>query len=315
MSVVYNRTVVVNNASRWDAVNDELEKIQTALTDALSRSGAAPNAMADTLDMGDNDILNVGTISVDDLLIDGAQVPSLDDLAEAYAGYLADLNDVVDDADDQFNVYLGQAAQAVTDAETAETNAQGHESAASDYADEAENWANYPEDQLVPEGNQVDEYSAFHWAQKAAEEAAGVNLPSVAGGDSGKFLQVNSGETGYELVDFYETNTADFSADGAGEFSAGTCYLTRIGNQVTLHFEDIALTSPSTSATTLAGFVPSSYAPNSSFGVDAVLQSNANGTENVGVLANGQIQFTAIDWAGVSKNVEVGDCSVTYIIS
>lgn len=33
-------------------------------------------------------------------------------------------------------------------------------------------WAQYPEDSLVPEGNQADEYSAYHWAQKAEAEAS-----------------------------------------------------------------------------------------------------------------------------------------------
>lgn len=36
----------------------------------------------------------------------------------------------------------------------------------------ASNWATYPENQLVPGGNLVDEYSAYHWAQKAAQNAA-----------------------------------------------------------------------------------------------------------------------------------------------
>lgn len=38
----------------------------------------------------------------------------------------------------------------------------------------AQHWAIYPEDQLVPEGNLVDEYSAYHWAQKAIAAAATV---------------------------------------------------------------------------------------------------------------------------------------------
>lgn len=47
--------------------------------------------------------------------------------------------------------------------------------AAPDYATEAYNWAQYPEDSLVPEGNMVDEYSAYHWAQKAADSASGTS--------------------------------------------------------------------------------------------------------------------------------------------
>ena len=42
---------------------------------------------------------------------------------------------------------------------------------ASDSATEAYNWAQYTEDSLVPEGNLVDEYSAYHYAQKAGDSA------------------------------------------------------------------------------------------------------------------------------------------------
>lgn len=38
--------------------------------------------------------------------------------------------------------------------------------------EEAKNWANYPEDQLVPEGDLVDDYSALHHAAKADDSAA-----------------------------------------------------------------------------------------------------------------------------------------------
>lgn len=57
--------------------------------------------------------------------------------------------------------------------------------AAPGFATEAEHWAQYPEDSLVPEGNGVNEYSAYHWAQKAAAVAVGngaaLSLLGVAG--------------------------------------------------------------------------------------------------------------------------------------
>lgn len=74
-------------------------------------------------------------------------------------------------------------------AEVFVTESQGFASAAdtsaskaADSATEAENWANRPEDSLVPEGDGVDDYSALHWAKKAegfkdtAETAAGYQL-------------------------------------------------------------------------------------------------------------------------------------------
>lgn len=198
MAVTYARTEVVNNASRWDAVNDEFAKIEAALVNALSRAGTAPNTMSSTLDMGDNDIINVGVISVDDLFIDGAQVPSLVDLAEAYAGYIAaldaayngyvaSLNTIVTDADTQFNLYLTQAAASVTSAQTAQTAAETAQSLA--------------------EAAQV----AAEAAQAAAEAAAaGVNLPSINPGDAGKYLEVNATEDGFDLVVVNRTAPAGF---------------------------------------------------------------------------------------------------------
>ena len=46
-----------------------------------------------------------------------------------------------------------------------DTFAQGEDTA--DARDESRNWANYPEDQLVPEGDQVDDYSAMHHSSKS----------------------------------------------------------------------------------------------------------------------------------------------------
>lgn len=53
--------------------------------------------------------------------------------------------------------FAGAAESSATDAETAAT--------------ESENWANNPEDVLVPEGDGVDDYSALHWAKKAEADA------------------------------------------------------------------------------------------------------------------------------------------------
>lgn len=64
-------------------------------------------------------------------------------------------------------------------AETAETGAQTAEAGslvnagnAADSATEAQEWANHPEDVLVPSGDLVDDYSALHHRNKAAASAA-----------------------------------------------------------------------------------------------------------------------------------------------
>lgn len=73
MSIKYDRVSVspgVNVASR---INQELQKIQEALERALDRLGDSPNAMESDLDMGLNDIINVNSIDIKKLLVDGKE--------------------------------------------------------------------------------------------------------------------------------------------------------------------------------------------------------------------------------------------------
>jgi len=55
-------------------VNTNFQRIESALEDALSRSGDTPNTMGADLDMNGNDILNVDNIDVNVLTIDGIPV-------------------------------------------------------------------------------------------------------------------------------------------------------------------------------------------------------------------------------------------------
>lgn len=55
-------------------INSNFQAIDTALQDAVSRSGQAPNQMDADLDMNGNDILNVDNIDVNVLTIDGVPV-------------------------------------------------------------------------------------------------------------------------------------------------------------------------------------------------------------------------------------------------
>lgn len=175
-------------------LNTNFTNIETALDKCLSRDGESPNSMNADIDLNSNDLLNVGTANIDTLLVDGAQLPSLSDIQAEFASGQTTIN------------------ASVTAAQTAETNAETAETNAETAATEAEHWANYPEDSLVPEGDGVDDYSALHWANKAAASAAGVNLPSVTTGDDEKMLKVNDTEDGYEL--FSQIATAQI-ADNA----------------------------------------------------------------------------------------------------
>lgn len=65
------------------------------------------------------------------------------------------------------------AATSESNASTSEGNASTSETNAAASATTANEWAVTAEDTLVPSGNMVDEYSAYHWAQKAQEYATG----------------------------------------------------------------------------------------------------------------------------------------------
>lgn len=125
-----------------------------------------------------------------------------------------------------------------------------------DRVDWAEEWAINPEDDPVSVaagGDDSTTFSSLHWAAKsddsataaaasasaastsetnaaaseaaAAASAAGVNLPPILGGDAGDFLQVNVGETGYDLITFPSASaTVEGSIELAtqAEVDAGT---------------------------------------------------------------------------------------------
>lgn len=72
-------TVVAESAVTINANND---KIATAFDNTLSRDGSSPNQMGADLDMNNNDILNVGSIDVDSLTINGNTVTDLVEAAQ-----------------------------------------------------------------------------------------------------------------------------------------------------------------------------------------------------------------------------------------
>lgn len=75
-------------------LNQNFTDIETALENTLSRDGTSPNQMESDLDMNGSDVINVGTLSADDVLIAGQSLLSLSSGA----------------ADVEANVILAQAA-------------------------------------------------------------------------------------------------------------------------------------------------------------------------------------------------------------
>ena len=81
-----------NSSTFTTNVNTNFDDVATLLDSFLSRTDSTnPNYMDVVLDMNSNDINNAGTIRCDVLLIDNAQIPSLEDIQEAHADYLATL--------------------------------------------------------------------------------------------------------------------------------------------------------------------------------------------------------------------------------
>lgn len=72
-----------------DSLNNNFAAIEAALDACLSRTGETPNSMSADLDMNSNDIINLNSLSVDTLLVDGEEVPSLSDIQSTYADTVA----------------------------------------------------------------------------------------------------------------------------------------------------------------------------------------------------------------------------------
>lgn len=178
MGKVYTPENVGSGFNTSNSLNTNFTNIETALEDTISRSGVTPNAMSANLDMNDNDLLNVGTIDVDTLLVDGAQVPSLEDVATAFTDGQAIIDASIVAGQADIDATIVEAETARDDAQTAQANAE------------------------TAETNSETAQTAAEVAQAAAEAAAaGVTLPSITIADADKLLTVNSAGDAYETGD------------------------------------------------------------------------------------------------------------------
>ena len=110
-----------------------------------------------------------------------------------------------------------------TAAALSETNAGISETNAAGSAQAAEDWAIYPEDSLVPAssgGNEVDEYSAYHWAQKAQ------SFSGLPAGTAGQILHYNGAWVATSIITV---------ASGAG-----TAATFDPGSSQTLYYNNVA---------------------------------------------------------------------------
>lgn len=97
----------LTNSSNINAINQNWDAIQTAFDNTLSLDGSTPNAMNSDIDLNGNSLLNVDTLDVDGLTLNGQTVTGLATVPEwrsAWAsgqGYI--VNDLVKTAG---NVYI-----------------------------------------------------------------------------------------------------------------------------------------------------------------------------------------------------------------
>lgn len=80
INVTLGQLTTLNNTSILGQSNTNFNTIQTALTDAVSRSGQSPNAMESSLDMNSNQIINLpapGTVNSPARLIDVTSNPTI----------------------------------------------------------------------------------------------------------------------------------------------------------------------------------------------------------------------------------------------
>ena len=66
----------LNNNSLLIAINSNNDAIQTSFENTLSLDGSTPNAMGADLDMNNNDINNVSTLTADDVIVNGFSIAS-----------------------------------------------------------------------------------------------------------------------------------------------------------------------------------------------------------------------------------------------
>lgn len=172
-----------------DAFNAVLEKIEDEFSDKVLYRDNPPgtaNAMTTDLDLGGNDVNNVGAINAEEFVVNGVDVnQAIEDVEAQIAAIPAETQGYRDeaiaarDAAEASEVAAGLSEDA---AAASETNAAGSASTATTqaglaagYADEAENWANADEDVQVETGK----YSAKHFSAKAegfADDAAATKL-------------------------------------------------------------------------------------------------------------------------------------------
>lgn len=101
-------TTVASGYQSTTTINNNIQNLRDAFDNTISRDGSSPNEMLSDLDMNSNDILNVNSISVEELIIDNLNLSTVVQETAANAAAAAASYDSFDDR------YLGPKTTAPT---------------------------------------------------------------------------------------------------------------------------------------------------------------------------------------------------------
>ncbi len=97
----------LTNSSNINVINQNWDAIEEAFDNTISRDGSTPNTMSGDLDLNGNALLNVGTIDVNNLTLDGQTVTDLASVPEWRGAWLTGTSYVKNDLVKQSgNVYI-----------------------------------------------------------------------------------------------------------------------------------------------------------------------------------------------------------------
>src|SRR5690554_3083610 len=163
---------------------------------------------------------------------------------------------------------------------------------------EAYNWAQYPVDDLVPEGNGVDEYSAYHYSVKAegSADAAAISESNASDSEDAADTSATNASNSASAAATSESNAATSESNAASSESAAATSESNAANS-----ETNAANSASAAASSATSASNSASQASQSETNAAQSETNAAQSETNAAASEAKAQ----DWAEEDEDVEV----------
>tara|TARA_R110001606_G_scaffold46991_2_gene119981 strand:- start:4001 stop:6037 length:2037 start_codon:yes stop_codon:yes gene_type:complete len=309
-------TTIASGYYSRTALNTNFTSIDTAFDNTLSLDGSAPNAMAADLDLGTNDLLNVGTIN-------GASATGLSAGLTTVAGISADISTVSGISADVTTVAgvsaevaaspanAAAAATSASNAATSETNASNSASASASSATDSANSA-------AAAASALDSFDDRYLGSKAVEPTLDNDGDALVAGalyfnsaanemrvyDGANWIAATSAGSASLILYEYTATSSQTTFSGADDNAATMSYtagnIQVVMNGVILDPSDFTATS-GTSVVLAVGAATSDilnvYAFKS-FTVADTVSASAGGTFNANVTVVGTLAATALTGDG-----------------